>query len=74
MIVKEIEVDGYCFTDVQGLTWHSGKFWLNDMEVKRVVNNGSLSLLIYGSKKSIKKLRKTAVPVKIKIYTEPLPF
>lgn len=75
MRVKEIEVDGYCFTDVPGLTWHSGKFWMNDAEVKKVYNNGSVALLLYGSqKKSIKKLRRTAVKCKLKIYTEPLPF
>jgi hypothetical protein len=75
MRIKEIEIDGYSFTDVDGLTWHSGKFWMNDKEVKRVYNNGSIALLLYGyQKKSIKKLRKTAVKCKIKIYTEPLPF
>lgn len=73
--IKEIEVDGYYFTGVPNLFWYSGKFWMNDEEVKQVYNNGSLALLLYGSsKKSIKQLRKMAKPCTIKIYKEPIPF
>ena len=75
MRVKEIEVDGFIFEGYEGLTWHSGKFWFNDVPVKKVFNNGSVSILLYGStKKSIKQLRKVAVKCRIKIYSEPLPF
>lgn len=73
--IKEVKVNGYGFRGYDGLFWHSGKFWFNDAEVKQVYNNGSLSLLIYGtSKKSIKQLRKLAYPCQIIIYKEALPF
>ena len=73
-LLKESEIDGYCFTNIEGLLWHSGKFWFNEKEVKEVYNNGSKSILIYGSKRSIKQLRKFASPCKIKLLTEMLPF
>ena len=73
--IKEVEIDGYYFTNIDNLFWHSGKFWMNDIEVKEVYNNGSKSILLYGiEKRGIKKLRQFAKPCKIKIYTEPLPF
>ena len=73
--IKEVEIDGYLFTNIDGLFWHSGNFWMNDEIVKQVYNNGSLAILLYGSqKRSIKQLRKYAKPCKIKIYTEKLPF
>lgn len=73
--VKEVKVQGYYFKNVPNLVWHSEKFWMNDKEVKKVYNNGSLSLLLYGtSKKSIKKLRKQAIKCTITIYCEPSPF
>lgn len=74
--VKEyIEIDGYYFIGIEGLYFHSDKFWFNEEEVKQVYNNGSLSILLYGtSKKSIKKLRKQARRCRIKLFTEPLPF
>lgn len=73
--LKEVEINGYYFTNIDGLFWHSGKFWFNENEVKEVYNNGSLSILLYGSsKKSIKQLRKFAKPCKIKLFTESLPF
>ena len=73
--LKEVEINGYYFTNIDGLFWHSGKFWFNENEVKEVYNNGSLSILLYGSsKKSIKQLRKFAKSCKIKLFTESLPF
>lgn len=73
--LKDIETDGYYFPQYEGLYWHSGKFWFNETEVKKVYNNGSLSLLLYGkSKISIKKLRKQAHKCKIKLLKERLPF
>jgi len=73
--LKEVEIDGYYFTNIKGLFWHSGKFWFNEEEVKEVFNNGSKSILLYGSqKRGVKKLRQFAKPCKIKIFTEPLPF
>ena len=73
--LKEVVIDGYYFPAIDGLFWHSGKFWFNEIEVKQVNNNGSLSILLYGnSKKSVKKLRKIARPCKIKLFTEQLPF
>ena len=73
--IKEVQIEGYYFTDINGLFWHSGKFWMNDKPLKEVYNNGSKSILIYGtSKRSITKLRKTAGRCSIKIYTEKLPF
>jgi len=66
--LKEVEVNGYYFSGIDGLFWHSGKWWFNNVEQKVVENNGSLSVLLYGvTKKSIKKLRKLANPCKIKI-------
>lgn len=74
-MIKEVEVDGYYFTTIKNLFWHSNKFWFNETEVKQVYNNGSISLLLYGSSKiGVKKLRKFAKKCKIKIYTEPIPF
>lgn len=73
--LKEVEIDGYYFTNIQYLFWHSGKFWFNEEEVKEVYNNGSKSILLYGSqKRGVKKLRKFARPCKIKIFIQPLPF
>lgn len=73
--IKEIKVHGYYFTNVPNLYWHSGKFWMNGVEVSKVYNNGSMALLLYGcSKKSIKQLRKTAKPCIITFYEESLPF
>jgi len=68
--LNEIEVNGYYFVGYEGLLWHSGKWWHNNVEQKVVENNGSLSVLLYGfSKKSIRQLRKVAKPCKIKVYT-----
>lgn len=73
--LKDVEINGYYFIGYEGLFWHSGKFWYNEIEVKQVYNNGSLSILLYGSsKKSIKQLRKIAKPCKIKLLKETLPF
>ena len=73
--LKEVEIDGYYFIGYEGLLWHSGKWWIDEKEIKVVENNGSLSILLYGSsKKSIKQLRKLAKPCKIKLFTETLPF
>jgi hypothetical protein len=73
--LKEVEINGYYFTNTEGLFWHSGKFWFNEQEIKQVNNNGSLSILLYGSsKRSVKKLRKFARPCKIKLFIEALPF
>lgn len=73
--LREVEIDGYYFINVEGLFWHSGNFWYNEIEVKQVYNNGSLSILLHGSQKlGIKKLRRFARKCKIKIFTERLPF
>lgn len=72
--IKEVKVSGYGFTGYDGLFWHSGKFWFNNTEVKKVYNNGSIAILLYGTKKSIKQLRKLAYPCTIIIHTDPLPF
>ena len=73
--LKEVEIEGFYFPEIEGLFWHSGKFWFNETEVKEVYNNGSKSILLYGtSKKSVKKLRKIARRCKIKLFTEALPF
>jgi len=73
--LKEIEISGYYFTNIEGLFWHSDKFWFNEKEVPVVYNNGSKSILLYGSsKRSIRQLRKFAKPCKIKLFTEALPF
>jgi len=74
-VIKEVEISGYYFTNVDGLFWHSGSFWFNDLKVKEVYNNGSKSILLYGaSKRSIKQLRKYAKPCTIRIFKERLPF
>ena len=73
--LRDVEVDGYYFIGYEGLLWHSGQFWFNEIECKQVFNNGSLSIIIYGSsKKSVKKLRKIARRCKIKLLKEKLPF
>lgn len=73
--LKDVEVDGYYFIGYEGLLWHSGSFWFNEIECKQVNNNGSLSILLYGnSKKSVKQLRKMARKCKIKLLKETLPF
>lgn len=73
--LKDIEINGYYFVGYEGLYWHSGEFWFNEEKVKQVYNNGSLSILLYGSsKKSVKQLRKLARSCKIKLLKETLPF
>ena len=74
MRIKEVEIDGYYFTNIPCLFWHSGKFWYNEREVKVVYNNGSKSILLGSSKTGVKKLRIFAKSCKIKLYIEPLPF
>ena len=38
--LKDIEIEGYYFPNHEGLYWHSGKFWFNEIECKKVSNNG----------------------------------
>lgn len=63
----DAKVKGWYFPSKQNLIWHSGKFWLNDSPAKLVFNNGSNSINYYGSKISIKKLRKEAVECEVTI-------
>ena len=42
--IKEVEIDGFMFTNIDGLFWHSGHFWFNDEIVPEVFNNGSKSI------------------------------
>lgn len=73
--IKEVEIHGYYFVGIEGLLWHSGKFWFDEQEVKEVYNNGSKAILLHGStKRGIKKLRKLARPCTIKLLAESLPF
>lgn len=73
--IEQVEIDGYYFIGYEGLIWHSGEFWFNEQLVKKIFNNGSLSILMYGnSKKSIKQLRKLARKCRVKIIKEQLPF
>lgn len=73
--IKEVKVKGYLFPGYEGLFWHSGDFWFNEMKCKKVCNNGSISILIYGtSKKSIVQLRRIAQPCTIIILKTLLPF
>lgn len=73
--LKEVKIEGYYFVGIEGLLWHSGEFWYNEEKVKKIENNGSLSILLYGtSKRGVKKLRQLARPCKIKLHKEDLPF
>jgi hypothetical protein len=73
--IADVKIQGYYFPGYEGLFWHSGEFWLNEEKVKKVYNNGSLSILLYGSsKKSIKQLRGIAQPCTITIVKEKTPF
>lgn len=64
----EITIAGYYFPDVPDLVWHSGKFWIGNKEQPIVYNNGSRSVLLYGSsKKSLIRLRKNAHPCTLKL-------
>ncbi len=72
--LKDIEIDGYYFTGHEGLYWHGNEFWFNERKLKKVNNNGSLSILLHGSKIGVKKLRKQARKCKIKLLKEEPPF
>jgi len=72
--LRDVEIDGYYFIGHEGLFWHSGDFWLNEEKVKKVCNNGSMSILVYGEKLGVKKLRKQARKCRIKLLKETLPF
>jgi len=61
----DVKIKGWCFPSKPNLIWHSGKFWLNDSPAKIVFNNGSNSILYYGSKISIKKLRLESQPCEV---------
>jgi hypothetical protein len=63
----EVTVKGWIFPSLPGLVWHSGKFWLNDQPCKQVFNNGSISILYAGSKRSLKKLRQEAQPCMVTV-------
>ena len=69
--IEAIEIVGYLFPSFPGLVFHSNKFWLNEIEVAEVYNNGSLALVIHGTKKGktklLKQLRKEAVKCMIKV-------
>mgnify|MGYP000970668739 CR=1 FL=1 len=67
-----IRIDGYLFNGFPELVFHSHKWWIDEKETKPIYNNGSLSINYYGSKKSIKQLRKLAVKCQIEIIK--LPF
>lgn len=67
-----VTITGYVFTGYPGLVFHSMRWWVNEVETKPVYNNGSLSILFGGSKKSITQLRKVAVKCVVDIT--PLPF
>jgi hypothetical protein len=56
MRVKETRIECYKFHQYPNLSFHSGKFWYNEIEVKEIYNNGSISLLINGIKKGKTKL------------------
>lgn len=58
--------------NIDGLIFHSNKFWFNDKPCKLVYNNGSKSVLVNGRKLGVKKLRKQAV--KIELEEIKLPF
>lgn len=72
--LKEVRIDGYYFTDHEGLLFHSGKFWFNDKPLKIVYNNGSKAVDFFGSKLGIKKLRKKALKCAIIIDKDGCPF
>ena len=72
--LDEVEIDGYYFLNQEGLYWHSGNFWYNETELKKVSNNGSLSILLHGSKIGVKKLRSQARKCKIKLNKYHCPF
>lgn len=62
----------YKFLNIEGLVFHSEKFWMNEKPCKVVYNNGSKSVLVGKTKLGISKLRKKAV--KIEIEEIKLPF
>lgn len=72
--IETIEVEGYYFPSVQNLYWHSGHFWMNDNQLDIVFNNGTRAVNIYGSKKSLRKLRREAIKCKITIQDNSVPF
>ena len=72
--LQDIETEGYYFPKHPGLIWHSGNFWFNEELVKKGYNNGSLSIIVCGSKLGVKKLRKQALKCKIKLLKETMPF
>lgn len=69
--IQTVIIDGYKFHSFPSLIFHSGKFWVNEIEVKEVYNNGSVAMVIngvkHGKKKLLQKLRKEAYKVKIEI-------
>lgn len=72
--INTIKIEGYYFPSIVGLYWHSGYFWYNENKCKKINNNGSLSILIFGSKKSIKKLRTEATKCTIELEKNYCPF
>lgn len=64
-------VDGYYFPDYPALAFHSGLFWINGKEAKKVYNNGSISINYLGRKISLNKLRKSAVVISFEIIDMP---
>ena len=70
---SDVKVKGWFFPSHNGLVFHSGKFWQNHEEVRRVNNNGSVSLLLGGVKYGLKKLRADAQPCDVTII-DSVPF
>lgn len=75
MKIKEIEIQGYYFTNIDNLYFHSGYFYYLGKKCKIVCNNGSKSVLLPPAKKlGVKKLRKYAKPCVIKLENYVMPF
>lgn len=63
--VEEIVIDGYYFINHEGLYWHSGQFWYNEEQLKKVNNNGSLSILLHSSKLGVYNIAIYTLKLKI---------
>lgn len=73
--LDSVKIEGFVFRDFPGLIFHSGKFWVGEMPVKEVYNNGSVAMVIYGVKRGKAKLlpilRKQAVKCLIELTVCP---
>jgi hypothetical protein len=68
--ITEVIVKGFIYPSVDNLYMYADEFYLDNKKLSKIYNNGSFSVVINGSKKSIKKLAKEAIETDIRFNSD----